>query len=104
MDLTAAIRLKIDSLRTAKTTRYHALSSTIEREVALLTNQSADLFTKLEDALEADVLGNTSVNPEELKKEQDVVVEVPVQETGDGGVAVTDGTLIRVRLDTPHEI
>jgi hypothetical protein len=67
MDLTAAIRLKIDRLRSAKTARYNALSTSIERELALLTRQSADLFTKLEDALESNVLG-TSTDTEELKK------------------------------------
>ena len=76
MDLTAAIRLKIDRLRAGKTARFNALSSAIEREVALLTNQSADLFTKLEDALEANVLGDNTGDEEmeldeELRKEED---------------------------------
>ena len=71
MDLTAAIRLKIDRLRTAKTARFNALSSAIEREVALLTHQSADLFSKLEDALEADVLGDNIVD-EELEMDKDL--------------------------------
>jgi hypothetical protein len=70
MDLTAAIRFKIDRLRAAKTARFNALSSAIEREVALLTHQSADLFTKLEDALEADVLGDNTVDEDmEMDKE-----------------------------------
>src|SRR5271163_4007600 len=76
MDLTAAIRHKIDRLRAGKTARFNALSSAIEREVALLTHQSADLFTKLEDALEADVLGDNAADEEmemdkELRKEED---------------------------------
>ena len=76
MDLTAAIRLKIDRLRAGKTARFNALSSAIEREVALLTHQSADLFTKLEDALEADVLGDNTGDEDmemdkELEKEED---------------------------------
>ena len=59
MDLTAAIRRKIDRLRNAKTTRYHALTTAVERELVVLTGRSTDLFTKLEDALEADVLGKS---------------------------------------------
>jgi hypothetical protein len=76
MDLTAAIRLKIDRLRTAKTARYNALSSAIERDVAYLTNRSAELFTKLEDALEADALGKPN-DAEDLKrfKEEEVLKE-----------------------------
>lgn len=104
MDLTAAIRLKIDRLRTAKTIRYNALSSAVEREVALLTHRSADLFTKLEDALEADVLGNRTINPEELKKEEDAGEEVPIEENGDGKEAVTDETSIRGQSDIPPEV
>ena len=95
MDLTAAIRLKIDRLRTAKTTRYNALSSAVEREVAMLTHRSADLFTRLEDALEANVLGNSSANPEELKKE-DEGEDVTVAEDVDGEVG-TDESSIRER-------
>src|SRR5438046_9598794 len=95
MDLTAAIRLKIDRLRTAKTTRYNALSSAVEREVAMLTHRSAALFTKLEDALEANVLGNSSANPEEFKKE-DEGEEVTVEEDVDAEV-VTNESLIRDR-------
>jgi len=68
MDLTASIRLKIDRLRTAKTLRFTALSTAIEREVGYLTNQSADLFSKLEDALESSVLGNTEILEHELAK------------------------------------
>jgi hypothetical protein len=56
MDLTASIRLKIDVLRGSKTTRFNALSSAIERDVAMLSQQSAELFSKLEDALEEDLL------------------------------------------------
>lgn len=83
MDLTASIRLKLDRLRTAKTARFNALSSAIEREVALLTNQSADLFTKLEDALEVDVLGdNASDGEKEVDKEVDK--EEDEVEDGDG--------------------
>jgi hypothetical protein len=67
MDLTAAIRLKIERLRSAKTARYHALSGAIERDVAYLTNRSAELFTKLEDALEADALGKPN-DAEDLKR------------------------------------
>ena len=95
MDLTAAIRLKIDRLRTAKTTRYNALSSAVERDVAILTHRSADLFTKLEDALEANVLGNSTATPEELKKEEEGE-EVTVEEDVDGEV-VTDESSIRDR-------
>src|SRR5579862_1146873 len=73
MDLTAAIRSKIDSLRTTKTIRYNALSLAVEREVAVLTHRSAQLFTKLEDALEADTLGKSedadNLNGEEVEKE-----------------------------------
>ena len=68
MDLTASIHLKIDRLRTAKTLRFTALSTAIEREVGYLTNQSADLFSKLEDALESGVLGNTEIPEHELAK------------------------------------
>jgi hypothetical protein len=82
MDLTAAIRFKIDRLRSAKTARYNALSSAIEQEVAILTQRSAELFTKLEDALEASVLGNSTdtekfktLKEQEVKKEGDVVEE-----------------------------
>jgi hypothetical protein len=76
MDLTAAIRVKIDRLRTAKTARYNALSSAIERDVSYLTNRSAELFTKLEDALEADALGKPN-DAEDLKrfKEEEVFKE-----------------------------
>jgi hypothetical protein len=86
MDLTAAIRLKIDRLRAGKTARFNALSSAIEREVALLTHQSADLFTKLEDALEADVLGDNTGDEEmemdkELEKEEDEEEEEEVDES-----------------------
>lgn len=94
MDLTAAIRLKIDRLRTAKTTRYNALSSAVEREVAILTHRSADLFTKLEDALEANVLGNSSASPDELKKEDEG--EEVTEEDVDGEI-VTDESSIRDR-------
>lgn len=86
MDLTASIRLKLDRLRTAKTARFNALSSAIEREVALLTNQSADLFTKLEDALEVDVLGDNEIDGEmdadkEEDKEEDEVEDGDVKES-----------------------
>jgi hypothetical protein len=80
MDLTASIRLKIDLLRSAKTARFNALSTAIERDVALLTQQSAELFTKLEDALEADVLKNpedleTLQNAKEIEKDKEVLGE-----------------------------
>jgi len=88
MDLTASIRLKLDRLRTAKTARFNALSSAIEQEVASLTHQSADLFTKLEDALEADVLDDNALDGEmemdrDLEKEEEEAeddVDEPVHE------------------------
>src|SRR5271156_6805 len=62
MDLTTSIRLKIDVLRKSKIARYNALSASIERELGVLTERNAEIFAKLEDALEADVLGK----PEDL--------------------------------------
>ena len=97
MDLTAAIRLKIDRLRSAKTARYNALSTSIEREVALLTHRNALLFTKLEDALEVNVLGNSTADQEDLKKfkeeeggEKDAIVDEDMEEQG-----TTDESSIR---------
>jgi hypothetical protein len=81
MDLTAAIRLKIDRLRHAKTTRFNALSTAIEREVASLTYLNAELFTELEDALEADVLGkNDGVADIGRLKEEGGIIEEEEQE------------------------
>ena len=86
MDLTAAIRHKIDRLRTSKTNRFNSLSSAIEREVALLTRQSAELFTKLEDALEEDVLGSSEDLGEmkRLKEEEDIKKDGAGVEQEDG--------------------
>jgi hypothetical protein len=97
MDLTAAIISKIERLRSAKTARYNALSASIEREVALLTHRSAALFTKLEDALEVNVLGNTT-NPEELRKmkEEEGDRERIVDEDNDGeDQVITDESSIK---------
>ena len=97
MDLTASIRIKIDRLRSAKTARYNALSTSIEREVTLLTHRSAHLFTKLEDALEANVLGNTT-DTEELKKFKEEEEEREEEDGGGGGGEgdiVTDESSIR---------
>jgi hypothetical protein len=102
MDLTAAIRLKIDRLRSAKTARYNALSTSIERELALLTRQSADLFTKLEDALESNVLG-TSTDAEELKKfkEEEGDKDGMVEEDAD----LTEESSIREKnFENTHEV
>jgi len=57
MDLTTSIRLKIDVLRRSKIARYNALSESIESELRILNERNAEIFAKLEDALEADVLG-----------------------------------------------
>lgn len=98
MDLTVSIRLKIDRLRTAKTARYNALSTAIEKEIALLTQRSAELFTKLEDALEADVLGKSD-EPEDLKRvgdEEEVEKEDVIDE--DGGA---EESLIKERHADP---
>ena len=79
MDLTASIRFKIDFLRTAKTNRYNALAQAVEREVFILTHRSAELFNKLEDALEADVLPKSEemdkLKEEQMNKEQGMVEE-----------------------------
>lgn len=85
MDLTAAIRLKIDRLRNSKTTRYNALSTSIERDVAILTQRSAELFTKLEDALETTIMGKSDELEElmAIKEEED---DMGDEERGDDKV------------------
>jgi len=77
MDLTAAIHLKIEHLRNAKTTRYNTLASALERELALLTHRSAELFTKLEDALEANMTEQSEdlEHTKGIKEEEEMDVE-----------------------------
>jgi len=100
MDLTAAIRLKIDRLRNSKTTRFNALSTSIERDVAILTQRSADLFTKLEDALEASVMGRS----EDL---EDLVVikeeEQAAADEQDGGENGAESPVLDKLVQLPAE-
>jgi hypothetical protein len=104
MDLTAAIRLKIDRLRTAKTARYNALSSAIERDVAFLTHRSAELFTKLEDALEADALGKPN-DVEDLKryKEEESVKEEIIDDD-EYDKATTDDPVKEKHTEMMHDV
>lgn len=99
MDLTAAIRLKIDRLRNSKTVRYNALSTSIEREVALLTQRSAELFTKLEDALEASVIGKSD-DLEDLKIKE----EEEIGEEQDGDDKMDDSPVREKQTEHINEI
>lgn len=90
MDLTAAIQLKIEHLRNAKTARYNTLATALERELALLTRRSAELFNKLEDALEANVLeksddleGTKGFKEEETEMDVDDAEEDPKMTTSE---------------------
>jgi hypothetical protein len=92
MDLTASIRSKIDVLRTAKTTRYNALASAVEREVVILTHRNAALFNKLEDALEADVLPKPE-GMEKLKEEEGEFEPVGEEEEEGESVAAPSNSI-----------
>jgi hypothetical protein len=96
MDLTASIRSKIDRLRNAKTLRFTALSTAIEREVGYLTTQSADLFSKLEDALESSVL-----DPTAEFAEHDVAKTILSDDEGEDKFATDESS---VRHEPPYEM
>jgi hypothetical protein len=103
MDLTAAIHLKIEHLRNAKTTRYNTLASALERELALLTHRSAELFTKLEDVLEANVLEKSDdlEDTKELKEEE---IEMDVEDDEEDPKMVTSESTTRDKQsDTVQE-
>jgi hypothetical protein len=106
MDLTAAIHLKIENLRSAKTSRYNTLAISLEREVATLTQRSALLFTKLEDALEADVLDKLD-DFEDMKKfkEEDTEMDVIAEEEEEAGKGGNGDSPVRDKhTDTTNEI
>jgi hypothetical protein len=103
MDLTAAIHLKIEHLRNTKTSRYNTLAASIEREVATLTRRSALLFSKLEDALEADVLDK--LDDLEDMKEEDTEMDVIAEEDEDAGKGANSDSPTRDKhTDTMQEI
>jgi hypothetical protein len=102
MDLTAAIHLKIEHLRNAKTTRYNTLASALERELALLTHRSAELFTKLEDALEAKVL-EKSDELEDTKGIKEEEIEMDVEDGEEDPKMVTSESTRDKQSDTMQE-
>jgi hypothetical protein len=83
MDLSAAIRNKIHELRSAKTTRFNALAEGLEREIKVLTKRNAEVFVKLEDAIEGD--GVEVVVAKEEAEDTDGGIQVEYEESEDVG-------------------